>query len=156
MDVWMEDLTLLAQALESQEFAEYLDAPQVPADAKIAVIKDSLGDSVGPLALNLLSLLASRSIVPVMPGIAEQYQRMLDGHRGVEQAEIVSAVSLDDERRRKITDLLRGMVGREVRVSPRVDPGIIGGILVRVGDLLIDGSTRTRVERLRRDLVEQL
>ena len=156
LDVWMEDLTLLARALERRELAEYLDAPQVPVDAKIEVVKGALGDTVGPLALNLLSLLASRSIVPVTPGIAEQYQRLLDAHRGVVQAGIASAVSLDDGQRQKITDLLRGMVDKEVRVNSRVDPDIIGGLLVRVGDRLIDGSTRAKVQALRRDLVEHL
>ena len=151
----MEDLTLLARALENREFAEYLDAPHVPVERKIGVIKGALGDTVGPLALNLLSLLASRNIVPVMPDVVEQYQRLLDAHRGIEQAEIVSAVSLDDRQQQRISDLLSEMVGKEVRVTARVDPEIIGGLLARVGDRLIDGSTRSRIQAMRRDLVEQ-
>ena len=154
-DVWMEDLTLLARALENREFAEYLDAPQVPGARKIDVIKGALGDTVGPLALNLLPLLALRNLVPVMPDVVEQYQRLLDAHRGIEQAEIVSAVSLDDRRQQRISDLLSRMVGKEVRVTARVDPQIIGGLLARVGDRLIDGSTRTKIQAMRRELVEQ-
>ena len=156
LDVWMEDLTLLARALENRELAEFLDAPQVAVERKIDVIEGALGDTVGPLALNLLSLLASRNIVPVMPDVVEQYQRMLDAHRGIEQAEIVSAVSLDDRQQQRISDLLSGMAGKEVRVTARVDPQIIGGLLARVGDRLIDGSTRTKIQAMRRDLVEQL
>jgi F-type H+-transporting ATPase subunit delta len=148
LDVWMEDLTLLARALENRELAQYLDAPQVPVERKIDVIKGSLGDTIGPLALNLLSLLASRNIVPVMPDVVDQYQRLLDANRGIEQAEIVSAVSLDDQQQQRIA-------GTEVRVTARVDPEIIGGLLARVGDRLIDGSTRTKIQTMRRNLVEQ-
>jgi F-type H+-transporting ATPase subunit delta len=155
LDVWIEDLSLLARALENRELAEYLDAPQVPVERKIEVINGSLGDTVGPLALNLISLLASRNIVPVMPDVVDQYQRLLDSHRGIEQAEIVSAVSLDDQQQQRIAELLSEIAGTEVRVTARVDPEIIGGLLARVGDRLIDGSTRTKIQTMRRNLVEQ-
>ena len=151
----MEDLALLARALENRELAEYLDAPQVPVDRKIYVVKGALGGTVGPLALNLISLLASRNIVPVMPGVVDQFQRLLDAHRGIEQAEIVSAVPLDDEQQQRIADLLSEMAGTEVRVTARVDPEIVGGLLARVGDRLIDGSTRTKIQTMRMNLVGQ-
>ena len=156
LDGWLDDLTLLARALENQELSEFLDSPQVTLSQKIEVIKDTLGNAVGPLALNLICLLASRGIVAVMHGIVEQYQRMLDAYRQIERAEVVSAVPLDSEQREKIVGLLSGVTGKQIRLSQQVEPGILGGLLARFGDRVIDGSTRTKLEAMRRGLAERL
>ena len=146
---------MLAQALENRELAELLDAPQVPMASKQEVLNNALADAVGPLAINLMSLLASRNLSGLVPDVVDQYQLLLDAHRGIEQAEVVSAVPLADEERRRVEALLREMVGKEIRLTSRVDPGILGGLVARVGDRVIDGSTATRLRDLRRDLVEQ-
>ena len=153
LDIWLDDLAALAQALENREFSELLDAPQVPVTRKADVIKDALGDSVGPLALNLVSLLSSRNVAHLVSEIAEQYQRLLDAHRGIEQAEVISAVVLNDEQRQRIELLLREIVGRDVRLTSRVQPQILGGLVARVGDRVIDGSTKTKLLEMRRQLV---
>ena len=155
LDGWLDDLAVLAQALENRELAELLDAPQVPMASKQEVLNNALADAVGPLAINLMSLLASRNLSGLVPDVVDQYQFLLDAHRGIEQAEVVSAVPLADEERRGVEALLREMVGKEIRLTSRVDPGILGGLVARVGDRVIDGSTATRLRDLRRDLVEQ-
>ena len=155
LERWLDDLSLLANAVENREFSGFLDAPQIPISQKVSVIKNTLAGSVDDLALNLISLLASRNIAHIMPGVVERYQELLDAHRGIEQAEVVSAVPLDDEQRRKLTELLQGVVGAEVRLARRVEPQILGGLVIRIGDRLIDGSTRTRLQALQRELVEQ-
>ena len=119
------------------------------------MLQSALSDTVGPLALNLVSLLASRNLAGLMPGIVEQYQRLLDDHNGIERAEVVSAVPLDDAQRASVEELLKEVVGKEIRLTSRVDPQIIGGIVARVGDHVIDGSTATRLESMRRELIER-
>ena len=152
---WLQDLTLIATALENREFAEFLDAPQVPTSQKIDVVSNSIGDRVEPLALNLLGLLASRSSAHLVPVIAEQYQSMLDSNCGIERGEVVSAVQLSDEQRQKVMDMLQDILGKEVHLNTRVDPQIMGGIIARVGDRVIDGSTRTKLQEMRRGLVSR-
>ena len=154
LDEWFDDLTALAGALESSEFAEALDAPQVSVVHKGELIKNILGDRVGPLALNLVSLLASRSNAHLLPRIVEQYERLLDSHRDIERADVLSAVPLNDEQRRRISTLLEGIVGKETRLTSRVEPQILGGFVARVGDHLIDGSTRTKLQEMRRQFAE--
>ena len=80
---------------------------------------------------------------------------MLDAHRGIERAEITSAVALSDEQQTRVENLLKEMVGKEIVLTVRIDPQILGGIVARVGDRVIDGSTRTKLEGLRRELVRQ-
>ena len=152
LDGWLEDLAVLARELESPGFAGFLDAPQVPVTEKIRVVADTLGDAVDPLGVNLLSLLASRTSAGLLPSIVEEYQRLLDRQRGIERAEVASAVPLDDEQRQRVVDLLEGIVAKKVELAPRVEPEIIGGIIARVGDRVIDGSARTKLREMRRSL----
>ena len=155
LDAWMDDLTLLADSLRDGDLSGFLDAPQVPAERKVDVVRTTLGDSAGPMAVNLLCLLATRGITSITPEVADQYQQMLDEHRGIQRAEVVSAVPLNEAQRRRVTDMLSGVVGGDVRVDVRVDPAIGGGLTARVGDRLLDGSTRTKIEEMRRELVER-
>ena len=153
-DRWLDDLALLADAMANDEFANFLDAPQLTLSQKTATIQESLGGSVSGLALNLISLLASRNSARLLPSIAESYQQMLDEHNGVERAEIVSAVPLSGEQQARIEDTLKSLVGSEITATARVEPQILGGFVARVGDKVIDGSTRTRLDELRRELAQ--
>jgi F-type H+-transporting ATPase subunit delta len=88
-----------------------------------------------------------------MPQIARIFGEMLDEHTGVARAQVVSAVPLSDEERSAVIDRLRSMTGaQDIRLEGVIDPSIIGGLIVRVGDQLIDGSTRSRLIQLRRQL----
>ena len=151
-DRWLDDLALLSDAMANDDFANFLDAPQPTLSQKINLIEETLGDSVSRLALNLISLLASRNSARLTPSITESYQEMLDEHNGIERAEIVSAVTLSDEQQQRIEAMLKDIVGKEITATSRVEPQILGGFVARVGDKVIDGSTRTRLDDLRRQL----
>ena len=90
-----------------------------------------------------------------IPSILEQFQRLLDAHRGIERVEVVSAVALDDDQRQKVTQFLRNLAEKEIRMVSRVEPNILGGLIARVGDRVIDGSARTKVDAMRRELVQR-
>lgn len=152
-DRWLDDLALLADAMANEEFATFVDAPQLTLNQKTDLIGETLGDSVSRLALNLISLLASRNSARLLPSITESYQEMLDEHNGVERAEIVSAVPLSDEQQGRIETMLKDIVGKDITSTSRVETQILGGFVARVGDKVIDGSTRTRLDELRRELV---
>ena len=155
LDTWMQDLSMLAVALEDGEFSGLLDAPQVPAVNKVSAIRDGLSGSVSPLALNLLCLLASRNMAHLLPGILEQYGGLVDTHRGIERAEVVSAVPLESGQQAKIAEVLGGLVGKDIRLSSFVDPQVLGGLSARVGDRVIDGTVRSKFAEMRRRLVGQ-
>ena len=151
-DRWLDDLALLSDAMANDDFANFLDAPQPTLSQKINLIEETLSDSVSRLALNLISLLASRNSARLARSITESYQEMLDEHNGIERAEIVSAVTLSDEQQQRIETMLKDIVGKEITATSRVEPHILGGFVARVGDKVIDGSTRTRLDDLRRQL----
>ena len=153
---WLDDLALLSDAMANDDFANFLDAPQPTLSQKINLIEETLGDSVSRLALNLVSLLASRNSARLARSITESYQEMLDEYNGIERAEIVSAVTLSDEQQQRIETMLKDIVGKDITATSRVEPRILGGFVARVGDKVIDGSTRTRLDDLRRQLAHGL
>ena len=155
LERWLDDLTLVASALQDAEFSDFLDAPQVTVAQKVQVLKDSLQDHISPLALNLVSLLASRNSANLIPGVTEVYQELLDAHTGIERADVVTAVSVDDDQQKRIAELLKGLVGKEVTITTRVESELIGGFVARVGDRVIDGSTRTRLAELKREIASR-
>ncbi len=155
LEKWFDDLTLLSDSVSNQEFLDFLSQPRVTSEEKIRVVRDALGDSVGPLALNLMSLLATKNIAHILPGITDQYQELLDAQQGIERAEAVTAIPLDDDEQRRVTQMLSAMSGRDVRLTTRIDAEILGGMIIRIGDRVMDGSTRSRLQAMRRELAER-
>ena len=84
--------------------------------------------------------------------IADGYQRLLDSYRGIEQAEVTTAVPLDDEDKPRLEEYLGAIVGKKVVLKPEIDSSLIGGVIARVGGKLLDGSTRSKLEALKREL----
>ena len=155
LEGWREDLDTLAMGLQDRELSGLLNAPQVAASRKIDVIGQTLASSVGPTAVNLVSLLAVRRLVHIVPDIVDEYGHLLDAHNGIEWSEVVSAIPLDDGQEARLAELLTAAVAKQVRLSTFVDPQILGGFVARVGDRVIDGSVRARLQQMHREIVEQ-
>jgi F-type H+-transporting ATPase subunit delta len=128
--------------------------PQVKVDQKSKTLSQRLGD-VNPMVIKLLLLLAAKSRLALIDDIAEEYQASVDNYRGIEGtevAEVTTAIPLDDDYQLKVAERITEIIGKPVLLKPKVDPGIIGGIIIRVGDKLIDGSLRSKLAALRKDL----
>ena len=156
IETWAEDLRVLAVALDDEQLAGFLDAPQVTKERKLAVIHDVVGPTVGPLAVNLVGMLASRGLARLIPGILEEYGRLVDAQKGVERVEVITAVQLDKVQEAEVSAMLSGLIGKQIRLTTYVEPEIIGGLIARTEDRVIDGSVRTRLREMRRDIVEQV
>ncbi len=87
--------------------------------------------------------------------IADEYQRLLDSYHGVEPAEVITAVPLDDEDSLRLGERIGAVVGKKVVIRPEVDSSIIGGFIARIGGKLLDGSTRSKLEALKRELARR-
>ncbi|MDA1189268.1 MAG: ATP synthase F1 subunit delta [Chloroflexi bacterium] len=153
LDGWADDLTVMARALENEELVNLLDAPNVLMDKKKEVIKEVFGKSIKPLPVNLALLLASRNSVRLVPRILDEYEQMLYAHKGIVLGDVVSAVALDEAQLKAIGEQLKKMVGSEVKLNARVDPAVLGGFVAKVGDKILDGSARTKLEQMRYSLV---
>ncbi len=151
LDQWASDLRLVVDALQNEEFSAFLEHAKVPLSRKVQTIGEALQE-VDPLVQNLLSLLVSRGLVELVPEIEEGYRELLGQHRGREQVEVSSAVPLEESEREQIVRFLTRLINKDVVLDSRVDPSILGGLVIKVGDRLIDGSTRTRLQGLGKQL----
>jgi F-type H+-transporting ATPase subunit delta len=149
LDRWQSDLKKIATLGEDAPFIALMENPKIHFEAKAKLLSEWLG-ALNPLALNLVYLLVARGRLSMVGDIADEYQRLLDSYRGIEQAEVTTAIELDDEDRRKLEERLEAVVGKKVVLKPKVDPGVLGGIVARIGGKLLDGSTRSRLMVLKK------
>ena len=151
LDRWQSDLRKIAILAEDATLIAWLESPKFHFDDKARLLSERLGD-INPLALNLVYLLVTRGGLSMLGDIADEYQRLLDSYRGIERAEVTTAVPLDDEDKQKLGERLGAVVGKKVVLKPKVDSSLIGGIIARIGDKLLDGSTRSKLVALKREL----
>jgi F-type H+-transporting ATPase subunit delta len=107
---------------------------------------------VRPTSLNLARVLIANDRVDYAPAIRDFFQAMLDARRGVVHARVTSAVPLADAEKAQLSNKLAAMTGGQVDLQTEVNPDLIGGLVVRIGDRLIDGSVRAKLVALRRQL----
>jgi F-type H+-transporting ATPase subunit delta len=151
---WQTDLRKVATLLKDSALAALIADPKITGEEKSKTLAQRLGE-INPLAIKLLLLLAAKGKLAAIDDIAEDYQTLVDNYRGIEGteiAEITTAIPLDDADKLKIAQRITEIVGKPVQLRPKVDPAIIGGIIIRVGDKLIDGSLRSKLAALRKDL----
>ncbi len=151
LDRWQSDLRKIVSLGEDATFIAFLESPKFRFDDKARLLSERLGD-INPLALNLVYLLVARGRSSVVGDIAGEYQRLLDSYRGIEQAEITTVIPLDDEDKLRLEERLGAVVGKKVVLKPEVDSSLIGGIIARIGGKLLDGSTRSQLMALKKEL----
>jgi len=150
-DKWQSDLSELISLLGDAELVAFLENPKVHLADKGKLLTERLKD-MNPLALNLVLLLVAKGRLRILGEIVEEYERLLNSYRGIEPAEVITAISLDEEEKQKLTEHLSAIVGKKVVLKPEVDPGVIGGFVARVGGKLLDGSISGKLMALRKEL----
>ncbi|MHB1005228.1 MAG: F0F1 ATP synthase subunit delta [Chloroflexota bacterium] len=151
-DLWLGQLQASAEALMHPRALEIFDNPAISVDDKMAIIRRSLAD-VDPMLLNLIFLLVKRRRLPLLVLVRAELARLVDERRGIVLAEVTTAVPLDDRESELVQHRLSAVLGKQVQMRAAVDPEIIGGLVVKVGDRLINGSVAGRLASLRRELV---
>ena len=153
LDSWRAGLERMAELSGNEELMALLESPQFPFEAKQDLLHKQLAE-INPLVSNLALLLVSKGIFKLSGDIFRQYNDLLDAYRGIERANVTAAVRLSDEDKETISSRLGKVVDRKVAIDAQVDASLIGGFIARIGDMLIDGSIRQRLESLKKSLVE--
>jgi F-type H+-transporting ATPase subunit delta len=149
---WGADLHGIAGFVSEPDVAAVLGNGRVPRDQKLVLLAAGLERELSPQAWNLVRLLEDRGRLALAPEILEVFQEKLDEHRGIAKANVTTAVPLSEDEERAIAARLSQITGKQVEVQTNIDESILGGVVARVGDQLIDGSTRTRLLELKRSL----
>ena len=150
---WQAALQTVDKALREREFAAFLQMPKIRLSQKMDIIREGL-PGLDPLVYNLLALLVSRGAAHTLHNVREEYGKLLDNEHGREHAHVLSVVPLEAAHREQLASLLGEMIGKEIELTTKVDTTIIAGLVIRVGDRLIDVSARTKLQDLKKSLAE--
>jgi F-type H+-transporting ATPase subunit delta len=150
-DSWRTAIDGLGSLTQRPDFVAALQADGMT-DERFAAIVRQVVPAISPIELNLFRLLRRKGRLALGPSIASYFAELLDIERGVIRARVRTAVPLDDAQREAVRHRLATQTGQTVELDAAVDPAIIGGAILQVGDQLIDGSTRRRLQRLRQEL----
>jgi F-type H+-transporting ATPase subunit delta len=153
LEKWADDLKVIVQVFEESHIAYQLDNPKVTREKKTSLVSSILKNEVSPAAFNLSVLLVARSRSRYAGAIEREYTRLWNDLRGVAIAEVTTAIPVDAEQEKAIIARLSSITGKTITIHTNVDPTIIGGVIARIDDTLIDGSVKSRLEALRKSLV---
>ncbi|GAA5232867.1 F0F1 ATP synthase subunit delta [Verticiella sediminum] len=150
---WADLVAEMAQAEQHPEVQSALSSPRLDAPARVALLSSVLKSKLNPAASNFLSLLAENDRLELLPEIARQFALLKNRHDGVADARIESAFELTAA---QVTELVAGLekkFGLKLKPVVSIEPALIGGVRVSVGDQVLDASVRAQLERMRDTLV---
>ncbi len=152
LDGWRRELAQLDALLQDDVLRAAFANPAVTTARRMELAR-RLAPELRPETQNLLRLLIEHRRTTEMPAIRREFERMADESAGIVNVALTTAIELDDAEKRRYEKALADRLGKKVRMDYRHDPGLVAGATVQIGDRLIDGSVRTQLDRLRRQLV---
>lgn len=152
VDAWVRRLEAVSAVLMDPAAVRVFSSPAVPSSRRVELMDGLRTEAMGPGGLNLARLLVAAGRPALIQEIIEEYGALADGAAGRVRATATTAVELDNRDSERIAKELSARLGKEVRLELRVDPAIVGGMVLQVGDRLIDASVATRLQQLRRRL----
>lgn len=144
-------LAAVAEAIGgSLEIRSFLDHPNVSSDVKIRVLKEAVGGKVSDYVLNTLQLLVERGRGSAISSVFSAYSSIADEALGRANAVVTSAFELTEDQKNEIVRKFSALTGKKITVETVVDPSLLGGVRVRIGDTLYDGSLAAKLAELER------
>lgn len=153
LDRTLADVKDIAQLFAHRTLAYLLREPKIPMQRKETAIRQALAPKVLPLSLNLALLVVQRELVELMPNIAHELEQLVLTYKNEAVAEVTTAAKIDDAQIALIKKALERRTGKTILVETRIQPDILGGVITRVGDQVIDNSVRYRLNTLRQQLL---
>jgi F-type H+-transporting ATPase subunit delta len=153
IDRTFDDVREIARLFAHRKLAFLLREPKIPAKRKETAIRQALTDRVLPTSLNLALLVVQRELVDIMPNIARELEQLVLDYKNQAKAEVTTARPIDDAQIAEVKQALERRTVKTILISTKVQPDILGGVIARVGDQLIDASIRTRLSILRQQLL---
>ena len=152
IDRWLSELSIVTNILNNDECLTFFDAEQVPIDVKLDGIKKLFSKNTS-LVQNLISLMVVRKDISNFMEVNNIFVSMSDEFKGVVRVNITTAVPINKEDLEQIVKKLENKENKKIIIDKKIDKNILGGIVVRIGDKLIDGSTKNKIDLLSEKLI---
>ncbi len=155
IEAFLEDLSGVVDTLKTYpEFFELFKTPQISIEEKKEIIVNVFGGKINGEVLNFLKIIMDKQRGNEIQAITKAYEERVYDHKGIEKATVVSAVPLSDAQMKAITEKLEALTGKRIEMTGKIDKTILGGVTVRIGDRIIDGSVRSRLMDVKEDLAK--
>ncbi len=149
-----QELETVVSAIEhNRHFRAVVNDVLIAPEVKRDLIEKLFAGKVSPLVMNFLLLVVRKRRESYLPAMYRAYLDLANEARGIVEVEVRSAVPLPEETTERLQGKLESRLGKRVKFQTQVAPELLGGLVVRVGDVLMDGSVRTRLQRMRERLV---
>jgi len=154
LEAVLADVRGLRELLEtSQDFAEFVRNPLIPAGQQNELLVQLLEGKVHALTLNFLRLLAEKERLTALPDILAEVERGIDEEKGILDVQLRTAVAFSAAQEKALSDKLHGRTGKTVRLRQEVDPSLVGGFLLRIGDQIEDYSLAAKLQRFQQNIL---
>lgn len=148
MESWGEALALLAAVASDASMQDLLDQPRLSKEQKGELMLKVISDKLNQQQQNLVRLMAENDRLKALPEVAHQFEIYRAEAEGKVEAEVISAFALSSEQEQAITAMLKSKLGRDVSITTSTDESLIGGVIIKAGDTIIDGSMKSQLESL--------
>lgn len=155
IDEYQQELELVVKTIEEMEnLREYMDHFLIPVDAKKEVISKIFADNISVMTLNFLHMIIDKRREAYLDFIVEEYQELTDIYHNISKAELISAQEVPEDAVQDLVEKLSISTGKIVQLKQTIDPLLIGGIKIRIGDQIIDATVAKKLEMLKTQLKE--
>lgn len=152
-DAVNEEMKLIANSIaESKELSDLLKSPVISSSVKKSVLLEVFKNS-GKLIGNLIDTLISNNRIDILSDVAQKYNQLFDASKGVELATVTTAVPLTDDLRSKVLAKAKELTGKDIEVANVVDESIIGGFILRIGDIQYNASITNQLSKLKKEFI---
>ena len=153
VDDYQAELGKIVQIIkETEGLGEYFAHPLVPAKQKKELATKIFTGSVSPLTLNFLLLVIDKKRETYLEVIHQEYEDMADESRNIRKAELISAMPVSEQDVQILAENLSRSTGKTIKLALSIDPTMIGGLKIRIGDKIIDASVTKKLEMLKKNL----
>ncbi|PVV11519.1 MAG: F0F1 ATP synthase subunit delta [gamma proteobacterium symbiont of Ctena orbiculata] len=152
LDIWSDMLSFLTSVVESEEMAPIVGNPLVEQEALVSLLLEIVGDKVDQEGGNLIKVLVENGRLSVLPEIDALFEELKADKQRISKVHVTSAFTLDTAQEKLIADALKAKLGRDVTITSELDAELIGGVHIRAGDMVIDGSVRGQLQQLANEL----
>ncbi len=153
MDLFLDELSFVTETFKVHpEFFELFKTPLVRVDEKKKVIEEVFSGRLSKELNNFLKIIIDKRRGSFIQQIKEEYESIVNKHKGIVKAVAITAVPLSDEEKTKLKDKLSTLTGKVVKLANKTDKDVIGGVLVKIGDKVIDGTIKGKLEEMTESL----
>jgi len=153
LKAWSDKLALLKEVAANESMIEIITNPDVSTERIVSLFADICQDGLDEKGMNFLKIAAENGRLEIIPQIADSFEAMRAEAEGSIEAQVTSAYAVNATQKKSIAEALKKKFGREVTITTKTDKSLLGGVIIRAGDIVIDGSVKTQLEKITHSLL---